>query len=41
MHEINSEIASIYLNGNMAAMDSFMIHTCKYSTASRRRKYGK
>jgi len=41
MHEINSEIASLYMNGNMAAMDSFMIHTCKYSTASRRRRHGK
>jgi len=41
MHEINSEIASLYMYGTMAAMDSFMIHTCKYSTASRRRRHRK
>lgn len=41
IHEINSEIAPLYMNGNMAAMDSFMIHTCNNTTASRRRRHRK
>ena len=40
MHTINREIASLYTMESIAAIDSFMIHTCKYSTASRRKLRG-
>ena len=39
LHAINMEIESLYSINEMAAFDSFMIHTCKQSTAERRRKY--
>lgn len=41
IHAINSEITSLCMNGNMAAMDSFMIYTCKNTTASKRKSHGK
>lgn len=37
IHEISSDIAMAYSMGTIAAIDSFMIHTCRYSTAVRRR----
>ena len=37
MHTINREIAFLYAVESIAAIDSFMVHTCKYSTAARRR----
>ena len=40
LHEINRKITYEYSMNECAAMDSFMIHTCKYSTAVRR-KYWK
>ena len=39
-HEINSKIASLYSYSYISAMDSFMIRTCKGSTAERRRRAG-
>ncbi len=39
LHAINMEIESLYSINKIAAFDSFMIHTCKYSTAERRSKY--
>ena len=39
LHAINIEIESLYSINEIAAFDSFMIHTYKYSTAERRRKY--
>jgi hypothetical protein len=41
LHAINREIAFLYSMESIAAMDSFMIHTCKYSTAARRRTSGR
>ena len=35
LHAINMEIESLYSMNEMAAFDSFMIHTCKYTTAER------
>ena len=37
IHAISSHIAMTYSMGTIAAIDSFMIHTCKYSTAVRRK----
>ena len=39
LHAINTEIESLYSMNEIAAFDSFMIHTCKQLTAERRRKY--
>ena len=39
-HEINSKITYEHTMNECAAMDSFMIHTCKYSTAVRRKLWG-
>ena len=39
LHAINTEIESLYSMNEIAAFDSFMIHTCKQSTAERRMKY--
>ena len=39
LHTINMIIQSMHLVNEIAAFDSFMIHTCKQSTAERRRKY--
>jgi hypothetical protein len=39
LHAINMEIESLYSINEIAAFDSFMIHTCKYTTAERRSKY--
>ena len=41
LHSINSQITSIYSLESIAAVDSFMIHTCKYSTAARRKAWRK
>ena len=41
MHEINSEITFLYLIESTAAIDYYMVHTCKHSTALRRRQYGR
>ncbi len=41
LHAINREITYLYAMNSMAAMDSFMIHTCKHSTAMRRRQWNK
>jgi len=40
LHTINREIAFLYAVESIAAIDSFMVHTCKYSTAARRRVWG-
>lgn len=40
LHAINREIAFLYYIEEIAAVDSFMIHTCKYSTAVRRKYWG-
>ena len=39
LHAINTEIESLYSINEIAAFDSFMVHTCKQSTAESRRKY--
>ena len=39
LHAINMEIESLYSINEIAAFDSFMMHTYKHSTAERRRKY--
>ena len=39
IHTINMIIQSMHSVNEIAAFDSFMIHTCKYTTAERRRKY--
>ena len=39
LHAINMIIQSKYSVNEIAAFDSFMVHTCKHSTAERRRKY--
>ena len=41
MHEINSEITFLYSIESTAAIDYYMVHTCKHSTALRRRQYGR
>jgi hypothetical protein len=40
LHAINREIAFLHSMESIAAVDSFMIHTCKYSTAMRRKYWG-
>ncbi len=40
LHAINREITFLYSIKECAAVDSFMIHTCKHSTASRRKVWG-
>ena len=40
LHAINREIVFLYSMKEFAAVDSFMIHTCKYSTAMRRKYWG-
>ena len=40
LHAINREITFLYSMESIAAMDSFMIHTCKYSTAMRKKYWG-
>jgi transposase len=40
LHAINREIGFLYSMKECAAVDSFMIHTCKYSTAMRRKAWG-
>ncbi len=40
LHAINREITFLYSMESIAAVDSFMIHTCKYSTAMRRKYRG-
>ena len=39
LHAINMIIQSMHSVNEIAAFDSFMVHTCKYTTAERRRKY--
>ena len=41
LHSINSQITSIYSLESIAAVDSFIIHTCKYSTAARKKRWGR
>ena len=40
LHSVNMEITFLYAMESIAAIDSFMIHTCKYSTAARRKVWG-
>jgi len=40
LHALNREITFLYCIEEIAAVDSFMIHTCKYSTAARRKAWG-
>ncbi len=40
LHAINRGITFLYSMKECAAIDSFMIHTCKYSTAMRRKYWG-
>ena len=40
LHAINRGISFLHSMKECAAVDSFMIHTCKYSTASRRKSWG-
>ncbi|WP_081141890.1 transposase [Ferroplasma acidiphilum] len=40
LHAVNNDIASLYSIESIAAIDSFMIHTCKHSTAIRRKIWG-
>ena len=40
LHAINRGIVFLYSIKECAAIDSFMIHTCKYSTAMRRKYWG-
>ena len=39
LHAVNNKIASLYSIESIAAIDSFMIHTCKHSTAMRRKAW--
>ena len=39
LHAINAEITFLYSVESIAAIDSFMIHTCKHSTAMRRKAW--
>ena len=39
LHAINNEITTLYSMESIAAVDSFMIHTCKHSTAMRRKAW--
>ena len=40
LHAINNEITYLYSVESIAAIDSFIIHTCKHSTAMRRKVWG-
>ena len=40
LHAINREIVFLHTMKECAAIDSFMIHTCKYSTELRRKHRG-
>ena len=40
LHAINREITFLHSMESIAAVDSFMIHICKYSTAMRRNYWG-
>ena len=40
LHAINRGIVLLYSMKECAAIDSFMIHTCKHSTAMRRKYWG-
>ncbi len=40
LHAINREITFLCSIESIAAVDSFMIHTCKHSTAMRRKIWG-
>ncbi|HLH85672.1 MAG TPA: hypothetical protein VKU79_02275 [Thermoplasmataceae archaeon] len=40
LHAINRSITFLYSMKECAAVDSFMIHTCKHSTAMRRKHRG-
>ena len=39
LHAVNNEITTLYSIESIAAVDSFMIHTCKHSTAMRRKAW--
>ena len=39
LHSINKEITSLYSIESLAAVDSFMIHTCKHSAAMMRKAW--
>ena len=39
LHSINMEITYLYSVESIAAVDSFIIHTCKHSTAMRRKAW--
>ena len=39
IHAVNNEITTLYSIESIAAIDSFMIHTCKHSTAMRRKAW--
>ena len=40
MHTIYREIAFLYAVESIAAIDSFMMYICRYSTAARRKVWG-
>ena len=40
LHAMNRSITFLHTMKECAAIDSFMIHTCKYSTAMRRKYWG-
>jgi len=39
LHAINNEITTLYSMESIAAVDSFIIHTCKHSTVMRRKAW--
>ena len=39
LHSLNMEIASLYSIESIAAVDSFMVHTCKHSPPMRRKAW--
>ena len=41
LHAVNREVLFLHSMKECAAVDSFMIHTCKYSTAASREVWGK
>jgi hypothetical protein len=40
LHAINREVTFLYSMESIAAIDSFIVHTCKHSTAVRRKIWG-
>ena len=40
LHAINREVTFLHSVESIAAVDSFIVHTCKYSTAMRRKYWG-